>query len=73
MIRLAEQIIDLEDVNSLRRWLSETERYTKGKETVKFEKQWSEWLGTEYSVFVNSGSSANLLLFLSLIAYCIEP
>ena len=69
MIRLAEQIIDLEDIDSLKSWLSDTERYTKGKETVKFEKQWSEWLGTEYSVFVNSGSSANLLLFLSLIHF----
>ena len=27
----------------------------------KFEKLWSKWLGTKYSVFVNSGSSANLL------------
>ena len=27
----------------------------------KFEKKWSQWLGVKYSVFVNSGSSANLL------------
>lgn len=26
-----------------------------------FEEEWSEWLGTKFSVFVNSGSSANLL------------
>ena len=26
-----------------------------------FEKRWSKWLGVRYSVFVNSGSSANLL------------
>lgn len=26
-----------------------------------FEREWSEWLGVKYSVFVNSGSSANLL------------
>ena len=26
-----------------------------------FEKNWSKWLGVKYSVFVNSGSSANLL------------
>ncbi len=26
-----------------------------------FEKEWSEWLGVKYSVFVNSGASANLL------------
>jgi len=27
----------------------------------KFEKNWSKWLGVKYSVFVNSGSSSNLL------------
>lgn len=26
-----------------------------------FEEEWSQWLGVKYSVFVNSGSSANLL------------
>ena len=26
-----------------------------------FEKMWSKWLGVKYSVFVNSGSSANLI------------
>jgi CDP-4-dehydro-6-deoxyglucose reductase, E1 len=28
---------------------------------LNFEKKWSSWLGVKYSVFVNSGSSANLL------------
>jgi CDP-6-deoxy-D-xylo-4-hexulose-3-dehydrase len=26
-----------------------------------FEKKWSNWLGVKYSVFVNSGSSANYI------------
>lgn len=34
---------------------------TNNKKVREFEKQWSKWLGTKYSVFVNSGSSANLL------------
>ena len=34
---------------------------TQGKLVNKFEKNWSKWLGVKYSVFVNSGSSANLL------------
>jgi len=34
---------------------------TQSKNVLKFEKKWSEWLGVKYSVFVNSGSSANLL------------
>ena len=31
-----------------------------------FEREWSEWVGVKYSVFVNSGSSANLLSMTSL-------
>ena len=34
---------------------------TQSKNTLYFEKLWSKWLGVKYSVFVNSGSSANLL------------
>ena len=34
---------------------------TQSKNVRLFEKKWSEWLGVKYSVFVNSGSSANLL------------
>jgi CDP-6-deoxy-D-xylo-4-hexulose-3-dehydrase len=34
---------------------------TQSKYVKMFEKKWSKWLGTRYSVFVNSGSSANFL------------
>ena len=34
---------------------------TAGKNVKKFEEEWSKWLGVKYSVFVNSGSSANFL------------
>jgi dTDP-4-amino-4,6-dideoxygalactose transaminase len=34
---------------------------TNGPNVRAFEKEWNEWLGTRYSVFVNSGASANLL------------
>ena len=34
---------------------------TQSKYVQLFEKKWSKWLGVKYSVFVNSGSSANLL------------
>jgi CDP-6-deoxy-D-xylo-4-hexulose-3-dehydrase len=36
-------------------------RLTQGEKVKEFEKLWSEWLGVRYSVFVNSGSSANLI------------
>lgn len=34
---------------------------TNGPYVRSFEEEWSKWLGVKYSVFVNSGSSANLL------------
>jgi CDP-6-deoxy-D-xylo-4-hexulose-3-dehydrase len=66
-VNLAEQIIDKKDIDQLVDWLQTTKRYTKGTETTKFEEEWSDWIGTQYSVFVNSGSSANLLMFLALL------
>lgn len=34
---------------------------TNGPKVRMFESEWSKWLGVDYSVFVNSGASANLL------------
>lgn len=34
---------------------------TNGPKCREFEQKWSEWLGVKYSVFVSSGSAANLL------------
>ena len=34
---------------------------TQSKQVRLFEREWSDWLGVQYSVFVNSGSAANLL------------
>ena len=39
---------------------------TQSTEVQAFEKEWSAWLGVKHSVFVNSGSSANLLTISAL-------
>lgn len=39
---------------------------TQSKKVKEFELSWSKWLGVKYSVFVNSGSSANLLTLSAL-------
>jgi len=39
---------------------------TNGPICKRFEQAWSEWLGVKYSVFVNSGASANLLSMTAL-------
>ena len=38
-----------------------TNKFTNGPKVVEFEKQWSEWLGTKYSVMVGSGAAANYI------------
>ena len=39
---------------------------TQSSNVREFEREWSEWLGVKYSVFVNSGSSANLITMAAL-------
>ena len=39
---------------------------TQSRYVKMFEKKWSRWLGIKYSVFVNSGSSANFLTMAAL-------
>ena len=39
---------------------------TQSKNVRAFEEEWSQWLGVGYSVFVNSGSSANLVTLAAL-------
>jgi len=39
---------------------------TQSDEVRAFEREWSEWLGVRHSVFVNSGSSANLITMAAL-------
>jgi len=66
-ISLVKDTIDFNDIKKLISWLETNPRLTKGQLTTEFEKKWSEWLGVKYSVFVNSGSSANLAAIYSLL------
>jgi len=56
-----ENNITKEDINKLIDFLKGEPRLTQSENVQAFEKEWSQWLGVKYSVFVNSGSSANLL------------
>lgn len=66
-IKLVKDTIDIEDINVLIEWLKNNPKLTKGELTIEFENLWSKWLGCKYSVFVNSGSSANLAAIYSLM------
>lgn len=66
-ITLVKDTIDNDDVDKLIEWLKTYPRLTKGERTQEYENRFSEWLGCKYSVFVNSGSSANLLMLYALL------
>ena len=66
MISLVKDTIDKKDIDRLVKWLKTYPRLTKGSVTLEFEEKFSNWLGRKHSVFVNSGSSANLLVLSAL-------
>ena len=54
------------DLDVLIKFLKGNPILTQSENVLQFEKEWSEWLGVKYSVFVNSGSSANLISLAAL-------
>ena len=60
---LMENNIDDGDIQALQLFIKKNNNkiFTQSKKVKEFEMKWSKWLGVKYSVFVNSGSSANLL------------
>ncbi len=63
---LAKETINQEDITALIDWLKTNPRLTMAELTRELEQKWAEYIGTKYSVFVNSGSSANLLMVYTL-------
>lgn len=65
---LMENNITSSDVNCLIQFLKNNKKriFTQSIKVKEFEKKWSKWLGVKFSVFVNSGSSANLLTLQAL-------
>jgi CDP-6-deoxy-D-xylo-4-hexulose-3-dehydrase len=68
MIKLVSDTINKDDINSLIEWLGQDEipRLTKGELTWELESKWAKKIGTKYSVYLNSGSSAILLALAAL-------
>lgn len=68
-INLVHDTIDSSDIQSLIDWLGSdpSPRLTKGPLTVELEEKWANYIGTKYSVYVNSGSSAILLTLYALL------
>lgn len=59
---LMKDCITEEDKSLMINFISNTNRFTNGPKVKEFENAWSQWLGCKFSLFVSSGSTANLLL-----------
>ena len=62
MWKLQENALSKNDLKALSNYIFTSPRLTQWKEVEKFEKLFSNWNKSKYSIFVNSGSSANLLI-----------
>jgi CDP-6-deoxy-D-xylo-4-hexulose-3-dehydrase len=63
---LMENNVTREDLDVLIEFLKGDHILTQSKNVLEFEDEWSRWLGVKFSVFLNSGSSANLLTISAL-------
>lgn len=61
-----ENNIPQEDLQHLCDFIIENPILTNSGKVREFERCWGDWLGTKYSVYVNSGGSANLVALLVL-------
>jgi len=66
LLPLMEDNITTDDLKEVTKLIKKKPILTQSKKVLEFEKKWSKWLGVKYSIFVNSGSSANLLSILAL-------
>ena len=65
--KLADNTIDNKDYKKMINFLKERKYLNQSKLTHKFQEKFSKFLNTKFSVFVNSGSSANLLIAQALL------
>ena len=69
MWKLQENALDEKDLRSLSKYILKTPKLTQGKEVKIFENKFSNWNNSKYSIMVNSGSSANLIMIYAAKEY----
>lgn len=65
---MKETITNLDRLEMIK-FIATTKRFTNGDKVKKFESEWNEWLGSQHSLFVSSGSTANFLLLAAVKEY----
>ena len=63
---LMDNNITRQDLDVVIEFLKGDPILTQSQNVRDFEKEWSEWVGVKYSVFVNSGASANFITIAAL-------
>lgn len=66
---LMKESVTAEDRKSLSDFILSAERLTNGPMVKEFESAWSGWQGCAHSLFVSSGSTANLLLIAGVMEH----
>ena len=61
-VKLADDTISEVEIDRLCEWMRAGNQLTKGPVTREFERQFAEFHSVDHALFVNSGSSANLVL-----------
>ena len=62
MWKLQENILSKQDKQLASDFLIKSDRLTQFEYVKDFEKNWSTWQGCKFSTYVNSGSSADLIM-----------
>ena len=62
MWKLQENVLDRKDLLKLTKYILKTPRLTQGLEVKRFENDFCKWNNSKFSILVNSGSSANLII-----------
>lgn len=60
--KLQENVLIDQDLENLTDFIKTTKRFTQFTNVAKFEAAYAQWQGCQYCVYVNSGSSANLIM-----------
>lgn len=63
---LMNNAVTVDDKLELVKFITTSDHYTSGPRVLEFENAWSNWLGSKYSLYVSSGSTANFLLLAAI-------
>lgn len=63
---LMKNNITISDRLKLAKFILTSDRFTNGNKVKELENDWNKWLGSKYSLYVSSGSTANYLLLASI-------